>query len=188
MANKRRKTLNGLAGQLAVMSELAWRGYNVAIPEADFGTDVFVVSGESGGVQRVQVKTSDWYDRASGFWSKFTIGADKLDTSDTVHSEQEIYFILVTRTPSNGWHFIAMSCDDIRNDIKKLNAASLPENPAAKPLEYRINVGFIVDKDSGLLRTVKSFGKSIAEPFDFTGILDKWQYWDNMYQSQVSTP
>ena len=33
----------GKAGHLAVMGELALRGYNVAMPEIDEGDDIFVV-------------------------------------------------------------------------------------------------------------------------------------------------
>jgi len=47
-----------MAGHLAVMSELALRGYNVAIPQIDVGDDVFVVNDETGVMSRLQVKTS----------------------------------------------------------------------------------------------------------------------------------
>jgi len=46
------------AGQLFVMSELLFRGWNVAIPEVDVGDDIFVVKDDSGQLQRVQVKTA----------------------------------------------------------------------------------------------------------------------------------
>jgi hypothetical protein len=48
----------GKAGQLAVMAELAWRGYNVSIPEVDVGDDVFALDDSSGDLTRVQVKTA----------------------------------------------------------------------------------------------------------------------------------
>ena len=34
----------GKSGQLAAMGELAWRGYNVALPEMDVGDDIFSVN------------------------------------------------------------------------------------------------------------------------------------------------
>ena len=49
----------GKAGQLAVMAELALRGYNVAIPEMDIGDDVFVLNDATGALSRVQVKTAN---------------------------------------------------------------------------------------------------------------------------------
>lgn len=48
----------GKAGQFAVMAELAFRGYNVAIPEIDVGDDVFVVNQATGVLSRIQVKTA----------------------------------------------------------------------------------------------------------------------------------
>ncbi len=48
----------GKAGQFAVMAELAFRGYNVAIPEIDVGDDVFVVNQSTGQLSRIQVKTA----------------------------------------------------------------------------------------------------------------------------------
>jgi hypothetical protein len=48
----------GKAGQFAVMAELSFRGYNVAIPEIDVGDDVFVVNQTTGQLSRIQVKTA----------------------------------------------------------------------------------------------------------------------------------
>lgn len=48
----------GKGGQLAVMSHIVVRGYNVAIPEIDVGSDVFVVQDENSTLWRVQVKTA----------------------------------------------------------------------------------------------------------------------------------
>ena len=47
----------GRAGQMAVMAELLWRGWNVALPEVDVGDDVLVVKDDSGDLWRIQVKT-----------------------------------------------------------------------------------------------------------------------------------
>jgi hypothetical protein len=38
----------GKAGQLVVMSEFCYRGYNAATPEIDKGDDVFVVNDATG--------------------------------------------------------------------------------------------------------------------------------------------
>jgi hypothetical protein len=48
----------GKAGQLAVMSELSRRGYNVAIPEIDIGDDVFALNDATSQLSRIQVKTA----------------------------------------------------------------------------------------------------------------------------------
>jgi hypothetical protein len=38
----------GRAGDLALMAELSWRGYNIAIPLIDIGDDVFAVNDKTG--------------------------------------------------------------------------------------------------------------------------------------------
>ena len=48
----------GRAGEFAAMSEILARGWNVAIPEVDMGSDVFVAQDDGTRLTRVQVKTS----------------------------------------------------------------------------------------------------------------------------------
>jgi len=58
MAKKNRSLYVGKAGHLAVMSELALRGYNVAMPEMDIGDDIFAVNDATAKMWRIQVKTA----------------------------------------------------------------------------------------------------------------------------------
>jgi hypothetical protein len=62
----------GKAGHLAVMGEIALRGYNVALPEIDVGDDIFAVNPQTGKLVRVQVKT------ARGKFGKLTTTYRKL--------------------------------------------------------------------------------------------------------------
>jgi len=55
---KKRTQYVGTAGQLAVMAEFAARGYNVAMPEIDYGDDVFVTLQDTAKIWRIQVKTA----------------------------------------------------------------------------------------------------------------------------------
>jgi len=48
----------GRSGQLAVMGEFLFRGYNVAVPEVDVGEDLFVIRDEDGDLYRIQVKSA----------------------------------------------------------------------------------------------------------------------------------
>jgi len=48
----------GAAGELALMSEFAYRGYKVSIPEIDQGDDAWVMNHQNGHAWRFQVKTS----------------------------------------------------------------------------------------------------------------------------------
>ncbi len=62
------RVYRGRSGQLAVMAELLWRGWNVALPEVDMGDDIFVVRDRMEHFSRVQVKTAEaaLYKRKDG--------------------------------------------------------------------------------------------------------------------------
>jgi hypothetical protein len=57
--SKKQNLYIGRSGQLAVIAEFLYRGYNVAIPEVDVGDDVFVVRDADGDLSRIQVKAAD---------------------------------------------------------------------------------------------------------------------------------
>ena len=57
----------GTAGQLAVMSELCFRGYNVAMPEIDIGDDIFVVTDI---FKRNRLRISSGYVRMRYLWHR----------------------------------------------------------------------------------------------------------------------
>src|SRR5262249_41736184 len=63
----------GRSGELAAMSELLYRGHNVADPEVDVGDDVFVVRDEEDRVTRVQVKSANATGQHDGYIAQFSI-------------------------------------------------------------------------------------------------------------------
>lgn len=63
----RRSLYTGRSGQLAVMAEFLFRGYNVAIPEVDVGDDIFVVKDSNGEYARIQVKTAIATKTSNGY-------------------------------------------------------------------------------------------------------------------------
>jgi len=69
----------GRAGQMAVMAEFLWRGWNVAVPEVDVGDDVFVVKDEGGDLWRVQVKTATSQPQWQGYSAQFSVSLDQLE-------------------------------------------------------------------------------------------------------------
>ncbi|MEZ5336650.1 MAG: hypothetical protein R3F46_00155 [bacterium] len=73
---------HGLSGQFAVMAELAWRGYNIAIPEIDTGTDILVISEQTGKVTRVEVKTAEAVKGKEAFMSYHPISWKQLKSPD----------------------------------------------------------------------------------------------------------
>lgn len=72
----------GKGGQLAVMSHIVTRGLNVAIPEIDIGSDIFVVHDEGLNLWTVQVKTSTASrNRDGSFSAKFYLSQAQVRTA-----------------------------------------------------------------------------------------------------------
>ena len=93
--NKGKNYYIGKAGQLAVMSKLALRGYNIAIPEVDIGDDIFVVDDATGKLYRLQVKTrtAELQKKSQNYQTDFSIRIDQiLDLKDP-----DLDYVFVTR-------------------------------------------------------------------------------------------
>jgi hypothetical protein len=83
---------------MAVMAELLWRGWNVAVPEVDVGEDVFVVQDETGDLWRVQVKTATAKPQDGGYSAQFHVDADQLKSPRT----PDLVYVFAVRGAS-GW-------------------------------------------------------------------------------------
>lgn len=57
----RQRAYTGHSGQMAVMAELLHRQCNVAVPDVDYGTDVFAFHDDREDVARIQVKAARGY-------------------------------------------------------------------------------------------------------------------------------
>jgi hypothetical protein len=92
----------GKAGQIAVMAELAWRGYNVSIPEIDVGDDVFALNDSNAKLFRIQVKTATGIKltRTDAYRCKFRINRDHLNSRNS-----GTHYVLVGRHGGN-WRFL----------------------------------------------------------------------------------
>lgn len=95
----------GKAGDLAVMSEFLYRGYNVAIPEVDVGDDVFVVHDREGDLYRIQVKTATGIPRKQGYSGKYSIPLKQLETP----SKPDLDYVLALRKGVGQWEFLVIS-------------------------------------------------------------------------------
>jgi hypothetical protein len=93
----------GKAGHLAAMAEFLLRGYNVAMPEADEGDDIFVIEDQSGELWRVQVKTAIGRHRRTGWRAKYSISFDQIKSAKT----PEMFFVFVLRREST-WEFLVI--------------------------------------------------------------------------------
>lgn len=94
----------GKAGQLAVMAELAYLGYNVAMPEIDIGDDIFSVNDATGSLLRVQVKTSTATAQKRSHRCQFTLRTDQLRRPQN----PELHYVFASRF-SDRWHFVILS-------------------------------------------------------------------------------
>jgi hypothetical protein len=102
MKNSGQSYYIGKAGQLAVMSEIALRGYNVAIPEVDKGDDIFAVNDDTGIMHRLQVKTSLGHpQRNSSHRCQFEIRVDQI----TRDINPDTDYVFVARL-NNSWEFV----------------------------------------------------------------------------------
>ena len=102
----------GLAGQAAVMSEFALRGYNVAIPEIDKGDDVFVVRHDTGKMWRMQVKTSRPSQRKANVYYSFRVKESAIHAPTAVAD----FFIFVMRQ-NNRWRFCIIATSVLSNYV-----------------------------------------------------------------------
>jgi hypothetical protein len=112
----------GRAGQMAVMAELLWRGWNVALPEVDVGEDVFVVKDESGELWRVQVKTATAKPQQTGYSAQFKVSLKQLETLRT----PDLVYIFAIRS-LGGWEtFIVMDRSTLHreHEIHRIGSVS----------------------------------------------------------------
>lgn len=108
MRSKQYVSFLGKGGQLAVMSHIVIRGLNVAIPEIDLGSDIFVVHDEKGDLWPVQVKTGTaTRNRRGELSAKFNLLVTQLRTQAMpdklvyslvfFHGERWVAFVNVPR-------------------------------------------------------------------------------------------
>jgi hypothetical protein len=103
----------GKAGQFAVMAELAFRGYNVAIPEIDKGDDVFVLNDTTGNLTRIQVKTatgSELQRYKDAYRCQFSARRDHIDNPQASGT----HYIFVGRCGSR-WRFVILERGILRH-------------------------------------------------------------------------
>ena len=101
----------GKAGELAVMAELAWRGYNVAMPEIDEGDDIFSLHPGTGQLKRIQVKTAD--PTTEGHIARYQFRIKK--TAITTPIDPDRNFVVALRSGSN-WRYLIIE-RTVLNDL-----------------------------------------------------------------------
>jgi hypothetical protein len=111
----------GRAGQMAVMAEFLWRGWNVAVPEVDVGEDIFVVEDETGELSRVQVKTATAKSLQSGYTVQFNISLKQLMTRRV----PDLIYVFVIRSV-RGWEpFILVGRRELASEHENQGVGSI---------------------------------------------------------------
>jgi hypothetical protein len=100
----------GSAGQLALMAEFAYRGYNVSIPEIDLGDDAWVMNHQNGHAWRFQVKTSRPKAQKKSARFQFNIRASQINTP----LQPDVVFAFVMRV-QNSWEYLIMHRTVLQN-------------------------------------------------------------------------
>jgi len=144
----------GRAGQLAVMAELLWRGWNTALPEVDVGDDVFVVKDDSGELSRVQVKTATARAQKGGYSATFKVALNQLRRPRT----PDLAYVFAIRGAS-GWEpFVIIEREALLD-------------------EHEFQAVGSVSQRSVVFRFVLSAGRLICSGRDFTPYRDDWSRW-----------
>jgi len=148
----------GRAGEFAVMSELAWRGYNVATPEIDEGDDIFAVNQDNGNMWRIQVKTSDYLQQQKSKRYQFKIKKDSYINAPY----PDRTFIFVMRDEEI-WRFLNIERSVLKNYI---DAKTLGKHAG----EFQ-QISLVVDNN------LKVMGAKAA---NFSHHLEDWSKWPEL--------
>lgn len=106
----------GKAGHLALMGEICFRGYNVAMPEIDKGDDIFVVNDLTGSMWRIQVKTSAGTAQGNSRRYQFRVREDQITTPQS----PELHYVFVMRKDKR-WQFLVLDRAVLRNYVRTQN-------------------------------------------------------------------
>lgn len=149
----------GKSGQLAVMSELALRGYNVAMPEIDRGDDIFVVNDVSGALYRLQVKTANATAKKQCYRGKFTLRPDQLHTATT----PELHYVFAVRM-GGFWKFLIIS-REVLNHLRQTARIGTEFTHKTGRKFLTLDMDFYQD------------GKVSCSGQDLSVYLDNWSTW-----------
>lgn len=147
----------GKAGHLAVMGELALRGYNTAMPEIDKGDDVFVVRDDSGAMWRLQVKTSREKRQQKSSRYAFRLREIYIQRPQT----PDLHFIFVMRK-ENLWRFLVMDRAVLRNYVQNNRIGTLQG-------DYR-QIDIVLHDD----------GRAICSGVEWGNHLEDWVTWPEL--------
>ena len=149
----------GKAGHLAVMGELALRGYNVAMPEMDIGDDLFVVNDATGTMWRIQVKTSVAHDGKRVLSGQFRVR----ETAITAPMNPDLHFVFAMRV-AQGWRYVIVSRQVLANYV---HANNMGTQATVKGVVWR-QLYMSIQKNTGI---------ATCSGQVLTHLLENWSTW-----------
>jgi len=149
----------GKAGHLAVMAELAFRGYNVATPEIDIGDDVFAVNDRTGVLWRVQVKTATASAQRQSKRCQFSLRLDQLRRPQS----PELHYVFVSRF-NDRWNFVVLS----RAVLEHLQAGGLGTIATAANGRQSVTIGMTFFDDGRVMG---------GRNHELTRYINNWDTW-----------
>lgn len=125
----------GKAGQLAVMSELAFRGYNVSMPEVDVGDDIFALNSNTGVLKRLQVKTATAQTVKSGTKNEAFAVSYSVRWSQVKDAELSIHYVFCAKTKSR-WRFLIIERAALTALVSAKHIGTLSESNDAVGIRF----------------------------------------------------
>lgn len=163
----------GKAGHLAVMSELAWRGYNVALPEIDIGDDIFVVDDRysTRPLRRIQVKTAKEMTHQANSYQVAV-------TDSQINTDSDLFFVFaLRRKDEDRWRFIVLHRADLKHYIDS-RAKTREKFGSVKGKKGRRILQIAFEKR-------KQYKSVSCSKTDFTPHLDDWRSWPEIDHNDV---
>ena len=165
----------GKAGQLAAMSELALRGYNVAIPEIDIGDDILVLNHDSGQLSRIQVKTANGQelDEDDGYRCLFRLKISHVHDA----TKQGSHYVFAGRC-GRVWRFLIMERGVVSEYLKQGWGTASKEDHRLIWIEfYRRELPV---KNKKPLRRLSARTSIDGETKNLTHLVNAWKAWPTL--------
>jgi hypothetical protein len=159
----------GRAGQLAVMGELALRGYNVAMPEIDEGDDVLVYRASTAQIWRLQVKTARPKHQVGSRRYDFRIRGKQITTP----ANPPVHFVFAMRTDA-GWSFVVISQAVLNNYLQQdpMFATRFPDKAKGGEASIRL---VLVTHTQGPRQN-----QTWCSRINMTSLVNNWEAWPDV--------
>ena len=143
----------GKAGHLAVMGELAWRKYNVAMPEIDIGDDIFVFKDDTSHVWRIQVKTATAVQQVQSNRFQYRVRESHL----TAPANPSLHFVFAMRR-TMGFDYVVIE----RGILQNYRATSRMGSNSTISGTAWVNFNIVFHHSGPMANTVQCSGVDIS--------------------------